>query len=81
MTCKVNPKHVVSVPDHESGKMRTCQYEVIEVNENKEAKQGLVYSNDLGRSDYSPDVDYETNDHWDYDGDDYDGYWDDESDH
>ena len=81
MTCKVNPKHVVSVPDHESGKMRTCQYEVIEVNENKEAKQGLIYSNDLGRSDYAPDDYYETNDHWDYDGDDYDGYWDDDVDY
>ena len=82
MTCKVNPKHVVSVPNHESGKMRTCQYEVIEVNQNKEAKQGLIYSNDLGRSDYAPEGDYSTNDHWDYDEDGYDeGYWDEDIDY
>ena len=82
MTCKVNPKHVVSVPNHESGKMRTCQYEVVEVNQNKEAKQGLIYSNDLGRSDYAPEGDYSTNDHWDYDEDGYDeGYWDDDIDY
>ena len=78
MTCKVNPKHVVSVPNHESGKMRTCQYEVIEVNQNKEAKQGLIYSGDLGRSDYAPQDGYETNDHWDYDEDACDDYWDDD---
>lgn len=62
MICKVNPKNVVSVPvDHDNGKIRCCEYEVIGEYSGAD-KQSILRGDPLSekpifsRKDFAPDI-------------------------
>lgn len=50
---KVNPKHAVSVPNYEAGKLRCCQYEVIQVYSGEELP-APVYSHNVDKKGLGP---------------------------